>query len=47
MHTSGALEVAPALKRLSMTDEEKRRLAELEDRVGVTLARIRPAAGGS
>ena len=42
-----AMFVIQDVKKLSMTDEEKQRLAQLEARIAVTLSRLRPAAGGS
>jgi hypothetical protein len=42
-----AMFVIQDVKKLSMTDEEKLRLADLERRIAVTLSRLRPAAGGS
>ncbi|MCI0657178.1 MAG: hypothetical protein L0170_08920 [Acidobacteria bacterium] len=42
-----AMFVIQDVKKLSMTDAEKLRLAQLEARIAVTRSRLRPAAGGS
>ena len=42
-----AMFVIQDVKKLSMTDEEKLRLAQLEARIAVTLSRLRPATRGS
>ena len=42
-----AMFVIQDVKKLSMTDEEKQRLAQLEARIAVTLSRLRPATRGS
>jgi hypothetical protein len=42
-----AMFVIRDVKKLSLSEEEKQRLADLENRVAATLFRLRPATGGS
>ena len=42
-----AMFVIRDVKKLSLTEEEKQRLVDLEGRIAATLSRLRPAAGRS
>jgi hypothetical protein len=42
-----AMFVIRDVKQLALSEEEKLRLADLENRIAATLSRLRPTAGGS